>query len=71
MKTIEISQDGTTIYITPKNVVSVAVKGSRQYQGYGFDALYINGFEVLTRPTAQQRELVKIANQIRAAIEEE
>lgn len=72
MKTIEIPvEGGHKIVVVPKNVVSVVVAGSRYMQGYGFDALYVNGFEVLTRPTAQKSELVKIANQIRAAIEEE
>ena len=72
MKTIEITvEGGNKIVVVPKNVVSVVVAGSHYMQGYGIDALYVNGFEILTRPTAQQRELKKIANQIRAAIEEE
>lgn len=71
MKTLEFNVNAVKFYVVPKNVVSVVVNGSHHMQGYGFDALYVNGFEILTLPTAQQRELVKIANQIRAAIEEE
>ena len=72
MKTIEIPvEGGNTITVVPGNIACVVVAGSRYAQGYGLDALYVNGQEILTRPVAQTRELVKIADQIRAAVEEE